>query len=150
MMRDRQNVKNCDFCAIALGEDSSVQIVCERDTWLAFFPVEPATKGHTLVIPRRHVADLWELHEPLASQLMAAVIRVGHAVQAAVQPEGMNLISSKGSAAEQTVFHLHLHVLPRWSQDGFDQIWPKRSPLEAADLEKVAERIRTACENDED
>ena len=138
-------MEGCDFCAIAKGEDRSVRVVCEGDEWIAFFPLKPATKGHTLVIPRRHVADVWELEVPLSAELMEAVIRVGRSVQAAVRPEGMNLISSKGRAAEQTVFHLHLHVLPRWTQDDLDRIWPQESPLDDVDLEAVAEQIRTAC-----
>lgn len=138
-------VEGCDFCAIAKGDDRSVQVVCEGEEWIAFFPLQPATKGHTLVIPRRHVADVWELEAPLSSELMTAVIRVGRAVQAALHPEGMNLISSAGRAAEQTVFHLHLHVLPRWNNDGFDRIWPKESAFEDADLDEVANSIRTAC-----
>ena len=138
-------IEGCDFCVIARGEDRSVQVVCESEAWVAFFPLNPATKGHTLVIPRLHVADIWQLDNRLGSQLMTAVIRVGRAVQSAVNPEGMNLISSKGSAAEQTVFHLHLHVLPRWDRDGFDRIWPTDSPYEDEDLKVVGERIRAAC-----
>lgn len=138
-------VERCDFCAIGRGIDRSVRVVCESDAWLAFFPLNPATKGHTLVIPRQHVADIWQLGSPLGAELMGAVIRVGRAVQTAVNPEGMNLISSRGSAAEQTVFHLHLHLLPRWDRDGFDRIWPSHSPYEDEDLDTVAEGIRKAC-----
>jgi diadenosine tetraphosphate (Ap4A) HIT family hydrolase len=138
-------VEGCDFCAIARGKDRSVQVVCESDSWIAFFPLKPATMGHTLVIPRRHLDDVWELDEALGADLMAAVIRVGRAVETAVRPEGMNLISSKGAPAEQTVFHLHLHLLPRWSRDGFDRIWPTESPYEDTDLRAVAARIRAAC-----
>ncbi len=137
--------EGCDFCAIGRGEDRSVQVVAESDDWIAFFPLKPATKGHTLVIPRRHVADVWELDEALGAELMVAVVRVGRAVETAVRPDGMNLISSKGIAAEQTVFHLHLHLLPRWERDGFDRIWPTESPYEDTDLRAVAERIRSAC-----
>lgn len=140
-----RSIEGCDFCAIARGEDRSVQVVCESGSWIAFFPLKPATKGHTLVIPRRHVEDIWELDDALGADLMAAVIRVGRAVEAAVHPDGMNLISSKGIAAEQTVFHLHLHLLPRWKRDGFDRIWPAESPYEDTDLSAVAERIRAAC-----
>lgn len=138
-------VDSCDFCAIARGDDRSVQIVCQGEDWVAFFPLKPATKGHTLVIPRRHIADVWALEAPLSSALMTAVIRVGRAVQDAVRPEGMNLISSKGRAAEQSVFHLHLHVLPRWREDSFDDIWPKESPFEDSELVDVAQQIREAC-----
>jgi histidine triad (HIT) family protein len=139
------SIEDCDFCAIANGEDPLVEVVCEADSWIAFFPLKPATKGHTLVIPRRHIADIWELDVQLGSDLMSAVIRVGRAVAAVVRPEGMNLISSKGSAAEQTVFHLHFHILPRWNRDGFDDIWPTETADEDVDLEVLAEHIRTAC-----
>jgi histidine triad (HIT) family protein len=136
---------DCDFCRIARGEDHSVEVVCESDDWVAFFPLEPATPGHTLVIPRRHVTDLWNVDHELGSQLMSAVISVGHAIQTALVPEGMNLITSAGSAAEQTIFHLHLHVVPRWRRDGFGRIWPGDSRFDDASIDRVAERIREAC-----
>lgn len=137
--------EGCDFCAIARGEDRSVEVVCEGESWIAFFPLDPATPGHTLVVPRAHVVDLWEVEPPLAADLIAAVVRVGRAIGASLKPEGMNLITSAGKAAEQTVFHLHLHVVPRWQRDGFGQIWPIEGKFEDADLEDVADRIREAC-----
>ena len=137
----------CAFCAIALGDDRTVEIVCEGESWIAFFPLEPATPGHTLVIPRAHVSDLWAAPVALVAELMAGVLSVGDAINAAVNPEGMNLITSAGKAAEQTVFHLHLHVVPRWAQDGFGRIWPiEGSKYENADLENVAELIRAECQ----
>lgn len=137
----------CAFCAIARGEDQSVEILCEDESWIAFFPLEPATPGHTLVIPRSHVSDLWAAPAPLVAELMTGVVRVGEAINSAIRPEGMNLITSAGKAAEQTVFHVHLHVVPRWSQDGFGRIWPiQGSKYENADLENVAELIRAECQ----
>jgi histidine triad (HIT) family protein len=123
-----------------------VEVVCQGTAWIAFFPLDPATPGHTLVIPRSHVRDLWEADAALAAELTHAVIRVGRAIEAALMPEGMNLITSAGSAAEQTVFHLHLHVVPRWHRDGFGPIWPLEHRYEDAALEHVADRIREACE----
>lgn len=142
--------ESCDFCAIARGLDRSAEIVCEGKDWIAFFPLDPATPGHTLVIPRRHVADLWEADPQLAADLVRAAQRVGQAVQVALNPDGMNLITSAGSAAEQTVFHLHLHVVPRWTRDGFGQIWPvKGERFEDEQLEDVADRVRAACAQQE-
>jgi histidine triad (HIT) family protein len=135
----------CAFCAIARGEDPSIEVVCQGENWIAFFPLSPATPGHTLIIPRMHVADLWKIEPPLGGDLMAAVIKVGRAIQASLTPEGMNLITSAGETAEQTVFHLHLHVVPRWRRDGFDRIWPPEGRYEDADLEDVANRVRQAC-----
>lgn len=137
--------KDCAFCAIARGEDRSVEVVCEDDDWLAFFPLSPATPGHTLVIPRTHVADLWEVGPPLDAHLMTAVIRVGRAIQTAVAPDGMNLVTSAGSTAEQSVFHLHLHLVPRWQRDGIGRIWPVEDTYQDADLTDVAMRIREVC-----
>ena len=139
------SAEGCAFCAIAQGTDRSVETVCEGKSWIAFFPLSPATPGHTLVIPRTHVVDLWEVEPPLDADLIAAVIRVGRAIDTALSPEGMNLITSAGRTAEQTVFHLHLHVVPRWQRDGFGRIWPIEGKFEDADLEDVAERIREAC-----
>src|SRR4051794_12854404 len=116
--------ERCAFCAIARDEDQSVEVVCEGETWIAFFPLDPATPGHTLVIPRIHVPDLWAAPPDLVQELMHGVLRVGAAINSAMKPEGMNLITSAGKAAEQTVFHFHLHVVPRWRQDGFGRIWP--------------------------
>jgi len=120
-------------------------VVCEDQNWIAFFPLDPATPGHTLVIPRRHLSDLWKAEPSLAGELMSAVVRVGQAIDMALNPEGMNLITSAGSAAEQTVFHLHLHVVPRWRRDGFGAIWPPPKSYTDAQLENVADRIREAC-----
>ena len=145
-MTASRGVDDCEFCAIACGQDDSAEIVCSAPLWVAFFPLEPATPGHTLVIPRVHVPDLWETEPDLAGELMRAAVRVGHAIERAVNPEGMNLITSAGSAAEQTVFHLHLHVVPRWRRDGFGEIWPRGPRYEdEALLDGIADRIRDAC-----
>lgn len=138
-------VEGCAFCAIARGKDRSVDVVCEADSWIAFFPDRPATPGHTLIIPRHHVADLWEVEPPLSGELMDAAIRVGRAIDAAVRPNGLNLISSAGESAEQTVFHLHLHVVPRWENDSFGQIWPDKHDYPPATIAEVGQRIRTTC-----
>lgn len=137
--------RRCGFCSIARGEDDSVDLVCEAEGWVAFFPTEPATPGHTLVVPRLHVPDVWALDPALGAVLMSAVIRVGQAVRAALRPEGMNLISSSGVEAEQTVFHLHLHVVPRWSTDAIGPIWPPKQHMTEGLREGLADRIRDAC-----
>jgi histidine triad (HIT) family protein len=139
---------DCEFCAIARGDNRDVEVVCQGDRWMAFFPLSPATPGHTLVIPRVHVADLWKIDASLGADLMTAVIRVGRAIEAALEPEGMNLITSAGETAEQTVFHLHLHLVPRWHRDGFGRIWPVEGTHEDADLEGLASQIRQACSDD--
>ncbi len=137
---------SCAFCAIARGQDPSVKVVAEADDWVAFFPLEQATKGHTLVIPREHIPDLWHVKSPLDALLMEAVTQVGQAILAGLEPDGMNLITSAGDAAEQTVFHVHLHLVPRWADDGFSKIWPRINEYDDADLSEAADRIRGALQ----
>jgi histidine triad (HIT) family protein len=139
------NVEGCEFCAIVRGE-SDAELLFEESDWIAFFPLNPATPGHTLVIPRAHVPDLWQASPGLASELMRAVLKVGHAIQRGLGPDGLNLITSAGTTAEQTVFHLHLHVVPRWRHDHFGPIWPTGEPFEDEALADAAERIRRAGE----
>lgn len=135
---------DCDFCAIAAGRQLA-EIVWEEPSWLAFFPTSPATRGHTLVVPREHIVDLWQADPALARDVMDGCVRVGVAIRAALQPEGMNLISSAGEVAEQSVFHLHLHIVPRWEDDPIGHIWPAKSTETPAWIPDVAAAVRDAC-----
>jgi histidine triad (HIT) family protein len=135
---------NCSFCDIARGQDSGAEVVAEDDDWIAFFPLNPATPGHTLVIPRSHVRNLWEADLKLAEAIMRAAVLVGRAIDTALKPQGMNLITSDGRVAEQTVFHLHLHLVPRWQDDGFGQIWPTGHRYENVDKTNLAGSIKSA------
>lgn len=137
----------CDFCRIARGDDGSIEVICTAKKWIAFFPLNPATPGHTLVIPRVHVANLWEVEPALGCELMAAVIKVGRAITSALKPDGMNLITSAGESAEQTVFHLHMHLVPRWRRDGFGPIWQRKEQRNNVEIADVANRIRQTCAN---
>jgi histidine triad (HIT) family protein len=134
----------CPFCKIAAGEDDELEIVGEDDAWIAFFPKAPATPGHTLVVPRRHVPHYWTLDEQLACSLATACIAVGRAIREALEPAGMNLITSQGAAAEQTVLHLHLHLLPRWEDDRVDTIWPPKRTADLTALSNLAGKVRMA------
>jgi len=136
--------QNCVFCAIIRGETEAT-MVASNSQCVAFFPDEPATLGHTLIIPRRHLPDLWSIDaDELGSALTAMAIRVGRALYAVVKPEGMNLITSAGAAAEQTVFHLHLHVVPRWSSDRIGPIWPEGGLSLGPQANELAAALRTA------
>jgi diadenosine tetraphosphate (Ap4A) HIT family hydrolase len=135
----------CPFCTIAQGRDDAAKVVCEGDEWVAFFPRNPATPGHTLVIPREHVTDLWAVNPELCGPLLCAVVQVGNAIREALTPAGLNLISSSGEIAEQSIYHLHLHVVPRYSGDPIDPIWPPRVPMDEQLKEELALRIRAAC-----
>ena len=135
---------SCPFCAIARGQDPSAEVVAEGADWIAFFPPNPATPGHTLIIPRSHVRSLWEADLELAGLIMRAAVLVGRAIDTALHPQGMNLITSDGRVAEQTVFHLHLHLVPRWRDDGFGEIWPTSHKYENTDQTDLAGAIQSA------
>jgi histidine triad (HIT) family protein len=134
----------CPFCRI-LGGDAAARVVWTSADAIAFLPLNPATRGHSLVVPRQHVPDLWSLDERLGSSLMTAVREVGRAIDQALQPDGMNLISSAGRAASQTVLHVHLHLVPRWHEDRIGDIWPPSEPWSDEELDRIAELIRAAA-----
>lgn len=98
-----------------------------------------------MVIPKIHVPDFWAAPEEVARDVAAGALRVGRAIRKALAPQGLNLITSAGAVAEQTMFHLHLHVVPRWANDNFGEIWPTSRRYEDASLENVADRVRQAC-----
>jgi histidine triad (HIT) family protein len=90
----------------------------------AFFPLEPATQGHTLVVPNRHVSELADLTPIEIGDLGKAVLRTARAIRVGVSPDGLNVIQSTGAAATQTVPHVHFHLVPRWSDDRMTLRWP--------------------------
>lgn len=122
----------------------AADVVWEDAQAIAFFPDTPAVVGHTLVAPKVHVRDFWKAQPSLTEGLAVAVLTVGKGIMSALQPDGMNLITSAGEAASQTVNHLHLHVVPRWENDRIGRIWPPDRPLAEQVKEDVAERIRAA------
>lgn len=132
---------NCSFCAIAAGMEPA-RVVLETELAVAFFPSDPATLGHTLVVPRQHIVDLWSLDVATAEFLATTTLAVARAVRGAFEPEGLNIIQSNGEAATQTVPHLHVHVLPRWRGDDIGAIWPAESHLDAAVLDSAAATLR--------
>ncbi|MFD5709827.1 HIT family protein [Streptomyces pharetrae] len=134
----------CAFCAVVADPDRA-RVVHEDAHTVAFFPLTPATWGHTLVVPRAHSADLWEMTGAEVGRLMDAVLTVGVILRSVLAPEGMNVINSAGRAATQTVFHTHVHLLPRHSGDAMGDFWPpRRAPRDEAALDGLAERLRAA------
>lgn len=133
----------CAFCAIATGE-APARVVYEDANTLAFFPDEPAVRGHTLVIPRGHVRDFLDASPAQAASVSGTCRTVGRALEAALSPQGMNAVTSRGQAATQTVFHLHVHLLPRWDGDALGDFWPDVPGTPEAELDAVAAAVRHA------
>ena len=115
---------DCPFCAIVEQRDPDAREVFRDEHVVAFFPLNPATRGHTLIVPHEHVPDIFALARGVAATLARATVRLAHAIRDAFTPEGLNVIQSNGSAATQTVPHLHVHLVPRWPDDAMGPIWP--------------------------
>ena len=113
---------DCLFCKIIAGE-LPAQIVDENERTVTFMDINPATRGHALVVPRNHVANLLEVDaDDLAATALAAQ-RLAQRVTERLGADGVNLLNSCGSAAWQTVFHLHIHVIPRYADDPLRLPW---------------------------
>ncbi|WP_392507846.1 HIT family protein [Naumannella halotolerans] len=136
---------DCPFCEIVQRDDPDAREVYRDEHVVAFFPLEPATLGHTLVIPREHLADIWALDGATAGHLAQATLRVADAVRKAMNPEGLNIIQSNGEAATQTVPHLHVHVVPRWHGDAVGRIWPPETNYSDDQKDDAWERLRSEC-----
>ena len=130
----------CIFCDIIEGR-APAEVIFEDGETLAFMDINPANPGHTLIIPKRHVRDIYELDEETAAVVMRTTVRVARAIRAALQPDGMNLVQSNERAGGQEVFHFHIHVIPRWYGDGLRLARPPEV-RRTMPIEEAAAKIR--------
>ncbi len=139
-----QQESNCIFCHIVAGE-APASFVYRDETVSAFLDVQPVVTGHVLVIPNYHTADLAGLDDGSGSRMFVIGRRIAAGLRASGLPcEGVNLFLADGAIAGQTVFHSHLHVIPRYAGDGFGLSIPPltRGAPARAELDDQAERIR--------
>lgn len=141
---------DCVFCKLLAGE-LEVTFVHQDDVCAAYMDVQPVTPGHVLVVPLRHAAHLADLKEEEGAQMFRVAQRVAAAVrECGVKCEGINFFLADGEAAGQEVFHVHLHVYPRFSGDGFSLNLPsdyqQRPPR--TELNEIAKRIRVALKTE--
>ncbi|NBK94334.1 HIT family protein [bacterium 1XD21-13] len=113
---------NCIFCKIANGEIPSSTIYEDED-FRVFLDLSPATRGHALIVPKRHFADLFELDDELAQKAIVLAKRLAGHMKQALGCAGFNLVQNNGEAAGQTVFHFHLHLIPRYEMDEAGITW---------------------------
>jgi histidine triad (HIT) family protein len=138
----------CIFCAIVSGTLPSHRVY-DDEAVIAFLDRSPATTGHTLVVPRRHAPDIWSIDGESASAVMRAVLTVSKSLRRAFDLSGLNVLQANGALAGQSVFHFHVHLIPRRVSDGFTPSW-HGSHAEESELESVAHRIRHARESPSD
>jgi histidine triad (HIT) family protein len=131
----------CIFCAIASNR-APASIVYQDESTVAFLDIHPIARGHTLVIPREHCANLFELSAASGDVVMRTTVKVASALREELKPDGLNLLQSNGRAAGQTIFHFHLHLVPRWRDDGL--FLPRHALAEAhrADLAGLATALQ--------
>ena len=132
----------CIFCKIVQGQIPCAK-VSEDELTLAFMDIGQASEGHVLVASKRHAANLLELTAEEAGAVMQTAQRVAAAAAQTFEPEGITLFQANGTAGGQTVFHFHLHVLPRRTGDGLSIVWQRNEPGMQT-LNDYAERLRAA------
>jgi histidine triad (HIT) family protein len=132
---------DCLFCGIVAG-DVPGQIVDSDEKTVAFMDINPATRGHALVVPREHSDDLMDISEEDLAATMLAARRLSKRIDEVLDPDGFNILNACGPAAWQTVFHFHIHVIPRYENDPLKLPWVPRGG-DADEIAATAEKLRT-------
>jgi histidine triad (HIT) family protein len=132
----------CIFCKIASGEAAAAVVYEDKHT-LAFMDIGQVNPGHVIVAVKPHIQDIYTLTDELAASFFQTATRVARAVKKAMQPEGVTLLQANEAVAWQTVFHLHLHVLPRHTDDGVALTWPAKNPARE-ELDRLAQQVSAA------
>lgn len=127
---------NCIFCKLANGEIPTNSIY-EDDKFNVILDNGPATKGHCLILPKDHYADLFELPEDVAADAMKLAKKLAESLKNKLSADGVNLVQNNGAAAGQTVHHFHLHIIPRYENDGQRILWRPTEPS--------AEELKELC-----
>ena len=130
---------NCIFCKI-IGEEIPSTVVYEDQWFRAILDVSPAARGHVIILTKNHVPNLYDLPEEEASRIMIVAKRIACALKKAYHCDGVNILQNNGEAAGQTVFHFHVHVIPRFRDDSINIKWEPGSMPE--DPAVIADEIR--------
>ena len=131
--------ETCIFCKIANGEIPSKSIF-EDEEFRVILDLGPATKGHALILPKNHYANLFELPEETAEKVMVLAKRLGSHMMDKLHADGFNLVQNNGETAGQTVFHFHMHLIPRYKDDNQKIGWVPGKPGEE-ELEEIQKQI---------
>jgi histidine triad (HIT) family protein len=136
-------MSDCIFCKIINGKIPSAKVF-ENEHVLAFLDISQVTKGHTLVIPKVHKENIFKLTPEIARNIFEVVPKIANALKTEFNPVGLNTVNNNGEEAGQSVFHFHLHLIPRYGKgDGFGAVWKNnQSEYSAEDYQKMAENIK--------
>lgn len=134
----------CVFCEIVAGRVAQPAVL-DRPRVLAFMDLRQPALGHVLVVPKRHIENIFGLERDQGAELMDALAEVSKAVRDAFKPDGVSIWQSNGPGAHQEVPHIHFHIMPRFTGDGLLQVYASRPPQPPRnELERQARLIRTA------
>ncbi len=133
-------MKECIFCKIVKGEIPSASLI-ENETVMSFLDINPVNHGHALVIPKKHVETLIEAEQAVLENCILTARQVAEAILGATGAEGFNILQNNGRCSGQVVPHLHFHVIPRWSDDGFSLGW-RQGRYEDNELDSLLEDIK--------
>ena len=131
--------ENCIFCKILAGEIPSTAVY-EDDDFKAILDVNPAARGHVIILPKNHAANIYEVPDEDASKIMVVAKKSATAIEKAYHCDGVNILQNNGEAAGQTVFHLHVHVIPRFKGDTVNIGWKQGDMPE--DLDAICKEIQ--------
>ena len=131
---------DCIFCKIVAGE-LPAQIVDEDELTVTFMDINPATRGHMLAVPRRHSRDLLEIEREDLEAVAVAAQRAARKAHDRLRADGVNLLNSRGRAAWQTVYHFHIHIIPRYEGDPLRLPWTP-APGDPDEIAVVADELR--------
>jgi histidine triad (HIT) family protein len=134
--------ENCIFCKIANGDIPSATVY-EDDEFRVILDLGPASKGHALILPKSHYRDICDADEGIAAKLFPLAARIGEAMKQGLGASGFNVVQNNGTCAGQTVFHLHVHVIPRY-EDGPAMVTWEPGKSDAEELAEVAEILKNA------
>jgi histidine triad (HIT) family protein len=132
---------NCIFCKIAQKEIPA-NILYEDELFMAILDVFPTSNGHTLIIPKKHARDFYDLPVETAAALLPLAQGLAWKIKDTLHPDGLNIIQNNGKAAGQSVFHYHLHLIPRYGDNDGAVKQGKPLTITPEELEKLAERLR--------
>ena len=138
---EKGNNMDCIFCKIVAGEIPAVKVL-DEDEVIAFMDINPACRGHMLVVPKNHAENIFEISEADLSAVMGAVKRCAVAVKKALGAEGVTVLQLNGKASDQVVPHLHVHIMPRWEDDGLTVSNWEMKAGDMDELQDIAENVK--------
>ena len=131
---------NCIFCKIANGEIPAATLY-EDENFRVILDLGPASKGHALILPKSHAANIYELSDEMAAKAMILAKKMATAMTAALKCDGFNIVQNNGECAGQTVFHFHMHLIPRYKNDKSGFGW-KPGKLTDEDRDEILEKLK--------